>query len=203
MRTVFHPVRVLTGVIAAVAVVGAAIAVLPAGDRGVAVQPPSAPPAATAAAAGGAEGDPVFHEYFTSGVEYLRQGRPHEALVSFNAATYLRPHIADTFINIGYAHVALGKPTEAAMAFEHALTLNPAKANAYYGLAMALEALQRLEEALGAMRTFEHLLPTDETKFRRLATAAIWEWEHELRERRARTADGKGDPHGHPPASPR
>jgi len=210
-----HFLRVLAGVVLAVGVVGGGIAVLPAMDRGVTVAPPSAPPvlpghepaapqpvvppaapapAAAAPATGQAptptlalprQDDTLFREYFENGVEYLRQGRPHEALVSFNAATYLRPHVPEAFVNIGYSHLEMDQHEDAASAFAHALEINPSQTNAYYGLAIALEGLQRLEEALGAMRTFEHLLPQNETKFRRMATAAIWEWETALRSRGA------------------
>jgi Flp pilus assembly protein TadD len=194
MRKTPRTTRVLAGVLAAVVAVGGAIAVLSGGDHGVALQEPAAavaaavtapaaPPAASSTALP-SPGDDVFREYFGSGVEYLRQGRAHEALVSFNAATHLRPHVPEVFVNIGFSHVALGNHRNAVEAFERALEINPSQTNAYYGLAMAYESLERMEEALGAMRTFEHLLPKDEQKFRRLAGGAIWEWESALRTRR-------------------
>ena len=212
-RTAPRIAWVLVGVIAAVAAVGAGIAVLP-GDRGIALEETA--PAVPAPEQQAAQPMPHVHggqfrAYFTDGVEYLRQGRAHEALVSFNAASHLHPHVPELFANIGFAQVALGKHKDAAKAFEQALEINASQANAYYGLAVALEAMQRLEEALGAMRTYEHLLPKEETKFRRLATAAIWEWEFALKVQRGemppppetpdetptRSPDATTEPHGH------
>ncbi|WP_448191353.1 tetratricopeptide repeat protein [Azospirillum sp. sgz301742] len=201
MRKTPRTTRVLAGVLAAVAAVGTAIVMLSGGDHGVAVPDPVAAVAAPTPAPAPAPGADPFREYFESGVEYMRQGRAHEALVSFNAASHLRPHVPEVFVNIGFAHEALGNHQNAAEAFDRALEINPSQANAYYGLAMALEGMERMEEALGAMRTFEHLLPKDEQKFRRLASGAIWEWESALRAKReeARTPPPATPPEPAPP----
>lgn len=206
-RTIWRTTWVLAGVLVAVVAVGAGIVALGDHDHGVVIEEPAvvatapadtaAPPPAGPAAPGG----DVFREYFASGVEYLRQGRAHEALVSFNTASHLRPHVPEVFVNIGFSHVALGNHRSAAEAFEKALEVNPSQANAYYGLAVALEGMERMEEALGAMRTFEHLLPKDEQKFRRLAGGAIWEWEEALRSKREE-AQKQPEPAAAEPAPP-
>lgn len=186
MRTTPRTSWILAGVVVAVTAVGSFILGLTSEDRGVVVEAPPAPPSVSAPvpAAAPAPGDDAFRSYFTAGVEYLRQGRPHEALVSFNAASHLRPHVPEVFVNIGFAQATMGNHREAAEAFDKALQINPNQTNAYFGLAVALEGMGRLEEALGAMRTFEHLTPREDEKFRVLAASAIWEWSATLEARR-------------------
>ncbi|WP_431856903.1 tetratricopeptide repeat protein [Azospirillum sp.] len=191
---------ILAGVVVAVTAVGSFILGLTSEDRGVVVEAPPAPASAPAPASGPAPaaapapGDDAFRDHFTAGVEYLRQGRPHEALVSFNAASHLRPHVPEVFVNIGFAQATMGKHGDAAEAFDRALQIKPDQTNAYFGLAVALEGMGRLEEALGAMRTFEHLTPREDEKFRVLAASAIWEWSATLEARRAEARPPDAEP---------
>ncbi|MBX9634885.1 MAG: tetratricopeptide repeat protein [Magnetospirillum sp.] len=139
-------------------------------------------------------GDPTFARLFEEGVGFMREGRVHEAVVVFEAARKRQPKVPEVSVNLGFAHLAAKNFPAAEREFEQALIVSPQQANAYYGLALALEQQGDVELALGAMRTFLHLEKT-ETPFTRKGSAAIWEWEEELRVKR------EGTPTEIPPGS--
>ena len=126
-----------------------------------------------------AKGDPAFERLFKEGVELMRQGRAHEALVVLEAARKRQPGVPEVPANMGFVHLAAKNYEAAQRNFEQALTVSSRQVNAYWGLAMAAHGQGDLELALGAMRTFEHLEKPD-SPFSRKAAAAIWEWEEEL-----------------------
>lgn len=121
----------------------------------------------------------AFDGLFRDGLDYLRQGRVHEAAVVLEAARRLRPHQPEVHVNLGFARLARGQSAAARLSFETAIDLRPRQINAYFGLAEALEQENDLEGALGAMRAYVHLAP-GESPFARRAAAAIWEWEARL-----------------------
>lgn len=171
-----NPLTLTAAVVIGVAAIGAAITALP-GDAPAPAAPVAAEPAA----------DDGFGRLFREGVEFLKQGRTHEAIIVFEAANQLKPHMPEVPVNLGFAYLARDKHDVARRHFEHALELKPDQANAYYGLASALDGLGDLEGALGSLRTFVHLEKGD-TPFRAKAMAGIWELEEKLKAKRAAEA---------------
>lgn len=125
----------------------------------------------------------AFDNLFKQGVQYLSEGRTHQAIVVLEAARSLGPKVPEVAVNLGFAHLARGDHAVARNHFERALELKPDQINAYYGLGMALEAEGDIEMALGAMRTFLHFEP-EGTEYWRRAGAAVWEWDDRLRRQR-------------------
>lgn len=166
--------------------VAAVTAVLAVGGIMAVVSPGESAERQAASPVGPSGHDPEFARLFADGVAYMRQGQIHEAIIVFDAARKRQPEIPEVMVNLGFLHLARKDFKSAETAFGDALTLHPGQVNAYYGLALALEGRGDLEQALGAMRTFEHLEP-ETSPFHRKASAAVWEWEEQLRLRR----DGK------------
>ncbi len=167
--------RIALLVVLAVVGLGLVFALSPWGGRGLDVGPPAskdeAPPQT--------QDQTAFDQLFKDGVEHLRLGRAHEALVVLDAARRIRPHVPEIFVNLGFAHLDSGHYRESGEAFRKAIELHPMQDNAYYGLALSFEKLGDFEAALGAMRTFVHLTARDTIHFRR-AQAAIREFEIRL-----------------------
>ncbi len=149
---------------AGVVALGALLSQLP--GRG--VEAPLAPAQSAA--------EPGFDDYFATGVHLLQVGLPREAADAFASASWLRPHVAEARVNLGYAYLASADYALAEAAFRVALDIKPGQTNGYYGWAQSLEALGDRPAALGAMRTYVHLTGESDP-YRRLALAAIWEWE--------------------------
>lgn len=168
-------ILIAIAVVALVTGLGLLFALAPLGGRG------KEAPVAAAKETRGPESPEhaAFDRLFHDGVEHLRQGRAHEALVVLDAARRIRPHVPELFVNLGYAHFENGTFLESAEAFRKAVELRPLQDNAYYGLALALERLGDIEGAMGAMRTYVHLAPKDTIHFRR-AEAAIREYDIRL-----------------------
>ena len=147
----------LLGAVAAIALVGVLIIVLPgAGPR-------------TAS-------NPEIAERFSQGVVMLHAKQYEHALTAFHRVLELAPAMPEAHVNAGFALLGMGKPGAARDFFAAALELRARQLNAYYGLAVAYERLGDLAAARGAMRTYAHLAPKDDP-FRRKAEAALWEWE--------------------------
>jgi len=141
---------------------------------------PAAAPAASASAPAPAD---RFEALFHAGAELLRGGRLEPALEALEEARRRRPEIAEVHVNLGYALLGLGRLEEAKASFEKALDLRAGQANAYYGLAETLDRKGDVEGALGAMRTYVHLVPESD-RFRRPAMSAVWELEEKLEAQR-------------------
>lgn len=172
-RLRWSPAMLGGAVVIAVAAIGSAISVLPGEPAAPAVSAPA---------------DDGFGRLFNEGVEFMKQGRTHEAIIVFEAANQLKPQMPEVPVNLGFAYLARGNFQVALRHFEHALELKPDQANAYYGLAEALDGLGDPEGGLGAMRTFIHLEKID-SPFRNKAMAAVWELEEQVKQKRA-TARG-------------
>jgi len=130
-----------------------------------------------------AKKDATFERMFNEGLQLMRQGRAHEAIVVLEAARKRQPKVPEVSANLGFIHLGAKNYEAAQREFEQALIVSPQQVNAYWGLAMASEGLGDLDMALGAMRTFQHLEKED-SPFQRKADSAIWEWEEELRVKR-------------------
>jgi len=143
--------------IAAIALIGVLIALLPgAGPR--------------------AASNPRIAERFSQGVVMLHAKHYEHALTAFHRVLELDPAMPEAHVNAGFALLGMGEPAAARDFFASALELRARQLNAYYGLAVAYERLGDLPAARGAMRTYAHLAPKDDP-FRRKAEAALWEWE--------------------------
>lgn len=132
----------------------------------VAATAPEAEDPATAAA---------FEAAFSAGVEALRRGDAHAAMVAFKEASNLRPSSSHAHVNLGFALVEMQSFDEALGEFTLALQNNPNQFNAYYGIAEALEGKGELGQAADAMKTYLYFAPAADP-FRRRAEAALWEW---------------------------
>jgi len=112
---------------------------------------------------------------FRQGVLMLHMREYEHAMVSFHRVLAQAPELPEAHVNMGYALSGLSRWPEARDFFANAIELNPAQANAYFGLAIALDGMSDRPGAIGAMRSFVHLVSADDP-FRRKAEAALWEW---------------------------
>lgn len=151
----------------------------------------------TPAAAAAAQAMPRPHgeeieARFQQGVVMLHAKKFEYAIAAFHQVLKYAPDMPEAHVNMGYALVGLGHHAPARDFFESATAIRPGQANAYYGLAMALEGLGDVRGAIGAMRTYAHLVPRDDPH-RRKAESALWEWEESLkRPAQAEAGDGEG-----------
>jgi len=113
---------------------------------------------------------------FDQGALMLHAKQYEHAAAALHRVLELAPGMPEAHVNMGYAMLGLQRYAAARDFFESATSLRPRQANAYYGLAIALEALDDLPAALGAMRAYIHLTPSDDA-FVRKARSALWEWE--------------------------
>ena len=132
-----------------------------------------------------------LHERFQQAAVMLHAGQPQHALTALERVIDLAPNMPEARVNAGFALYELSNMTAAQAQFRQAIDLRPGQANAYYGLAMTLEALGDLEGALGAMRTYVHLVDEHDPHVRK-ARSAIWEWESQ-REQRLAAANNAAD----------
>lgn len=124
---------------------------------------------------------------FEQGVVMLHSKQYEHALTAFHRVLTMAPDMPEAHVNTGFALIGLERFKEARDFFESATELRKGQLNAYYGLALSLEGLNDLPGALGAMRTYVHLSKPDDP-YRRKAEAALWEWEAEVAQVRARHA---------------
>ena len=117
---------------------------------------------------------------FQQGVAMLHIKRYEFAVAAFHQVLKLAPDLPEAHVNMGYALVGLKQPKAAYDFFESATALRPQQANAYYGMALALEALGDIRGAIGAMRTYVHLVD-EKDPHRRKAESALWEWEEQVK----------------------
>jgi cytochrome c oxidase subunit I len=113
---------------------------------------------------------------FAAGTALLTQRRYEEAASAWHRVLELAPRLPEAQVNMGYTMLGLGRDGLARDFFVAAIELNKKQDNAYFGLALALDALGDRAGALGAMRSYVHLSPSDDA-YRRRAYGAIWEWE--------------------------
>lgn len=140
---------------------------------------PAADPRGHASAARAEEIDQRFQQ----AVMMLHAGQYDYAITALHRVIALAPRMPEAYVNMGYALLGLERYAAARDFFNAAIDLRPYQGNAYWGLATALEGLNDLEGALGAIRTYIHLAPSDPRSedYVRRARAAIWEWETALK----------------------
>jgi len=112
---------------------------------------------------------------FEQGVAMLNDKEYEQALKAFHRVLELSPTMPEAHVNAGFALIGLKSYAVARDFFEGAIALRKNQLNAYYGLAEALEGMNDLPGALGAMRTYLHLSPSDDP-YRGKAEMAVREW---------------------------
>lgn len=120
-----------------------------------------------------------IQQRFDQAVVLLHAKQYKYAITALDAVLRMQPDIPEVYVNMGYAYLGLNAYDTAASAFSKALDIKPGQANAYYGLAIVAESNKDYEVALGAMRSYIHLVKPD-NRFLTKARSAIWEWEEIL-----------------------
>lgn len=122
-------------------------------------------------------------ERFQQAVMMLHAGEYEYAITALHRVIALAPRMPEAYVNMGYALLGLKQYAAARDFFQTAVDLRPYQGNAYWGLAVAAEGMNDLPVALGAMRTYIHLAPSDPASedYVRRARAALWEWENTLK----------------------
>ena len=120
---------------------------------------------------------------FQEAVMMLHAKQYDYAITALHRVIELSPRMPEAYVNMGFALIGLKKYKAAGDFFNAAINIRPYQANAYWGLAVSLEGRNDLEGALGAMRTYIHLAPSDPNSqdYVRRARSAIWEWETRLK----------------------
>jgi tetratricopeptide (TPR) repeat protein len=85
---------------------------------------------------------------FRGAVEHQLQGRPEEALKSYDAVIRLNPKMAAVHCNRGMILQELGKVDEALRSYDEAIGIEPRNADAHFNRGTALARLNRPGEAL-------------------------------------------------------
>jgi tetratricopeptide (TPR) repeat protein len=139
-----------------------------------------------------------LHERFQQAAVMLHARQPQHALTALERVIMLAPNLPEARVNAGFALYELSNMAAAQAQFQKAIDLRPGQANAYYGLAMTLEALGDLDGALGAMRTYVHLVDEEDPHVRK-ARSAIWEWESQRKQRLAAASSAAASGEKQPP----
>jgi tetratricopeptide (TPR) repeat protein len=109
--------------------------------------------------------------------EFLRAGRPGEAIVPLRNAARLEPNNSIILHDLGLACLEVGRLPDAVAALQGAVASNPRYADAYFRLGIALEKLGNMGEALVAYDRATNVLPSlTEAWFR--AGALVYELGH-------------------------
>lgn len=120
---------------------------------------------------------------FQEAVMMLHAKQYDYAITALHRVIELAPRMPEAYVNMGYALLGLKKYKAAGDFFNAAIDIRPYQGNAYWGLAVSLEGMNDIPGALGAMRTYIHLAPSDPNSqdYVRKARAAVWEWENSLK----------------------
>jgi len=100
-----------------------------------------------------------FNMLMKQGYEHRRNGRPQEALTSFQVALQKRPGSPEAQTAIGWCYLGMSRTTLAIAAFKQAIKANASFADAYVGLGHAYRASGQSAQALAAYRTYIKLSP--------------------------------------------
>ena len=98
-------------------------------------------------------------DYYQEGLDLLRVGKYHDALVSFRLALKEAPNDTAVLQQIAIAHTRIGMTDEAAKTYRQVLVRDPRAAGAHYGLAFLLLRSGRRDEAEQHLRSFLELAP--------------------------------------------
>lgn len=133
----------------------------------------------------------ILKQRFEQGVAMLHMRQYDYALTAFHQVLAMAPTLPEAHVNMGFTLLGLEQWQAARDFFESAIELRREQLNAYYGLAMALEALGDMPGAIGAMQSYLHRAPADDS-YRKSAEAALWEWRDRDRTARQRPPAGDG-----------
>ncbi len=177
--------QVLTVTLAAIAVIGLAVARITSDnparrDLPGAVQPASPlPDKRTSPRHGATDRARIVELLFRRAVLSL-QARDHEqAARTLMRLIALAPQMPEAHVNLGFARLGQGDIAAAQQAFHTAIALRPGQANAYWGLAVALERGCDRHRAIIAMERYIRLADP-KARFLRRARSALWEWQAAL-----------------------
>ena len=92
--------------------------------------------------------------------EFLRAGRPADAIAPLRGAAMLQPSNAIIHHDLGLACLEIGCVPDAIAAFERAVASNPRYGDAYFRLGIAQEKLGNIDEAIAAYERATKLLPS-------------------------------------------
>jgi Flp pilus assembly protein TadD len=92
--------------------------------------------------------------------EFLRSGRPAEAIAPLRNAVMLDPSNATIQHDLGLACLEVGRVPDAIAALQRAVASNPRYADAYFRLGIALEKLDNIGGAIAAYDSATKLLPS-------------------------------------------
>ncbi|MGK7346485.1 MAG: tetratricopeptide repeat protein [Candidatus Nitrospinota bacterium M3_3B_026] len=120
---------------------------------------------------------------FRQAVAMLHAKKYEYAASALHRVLELRPRMPEAHVNMGFAMLGMDDYKAARDFFEGAIDIHPSQENAYYGLSLALRELGDLEGAVGAMRTYVHLVKPD-SPYLEKARASLEEMENELTEKR-------------------
>lgn len=118
---------------------------------------------------------------FSRGTALLAARQYEAAASAWHGVLALAPRMPQAHVNMGFALLGLNRFAVARDFFDAAINLKPSQLNAYFGLALALEGLGDLPGALGAMRTYIHLSPSEDAHLIRARTDVL-RWEAHLRQ---------------------
>jgi tetratricopeptide (TPR) repeat protein len=92
--------------------------------------------------------------------QFLRAGRPADAIVPLRDAAMLQPSNAAILHDLGLACLEVGRVPDAISALQRAVASNPRYADAYFRLGIAMEKLGDIRGALAAYDRATQLLPS-------------------------------------------
>jgi tetratricopeptide (TPR) repeat protein len=92
--------------------------------------------------------------------EFLRAGRPADAIAPLRDATLREPFNANIQHDLGLACLEVGDVAESIAAFQRAVAINPRYTDAYFRLGIALEKQGNLRAAIVAYHRATQLLPS-------------------------------------------
>ena len=121
----------------------------------------------------------AIDRHFAEAITYMQKKQYEQAVAEWHQIMLLNPDIPEVQVNMGFALFELGRYQPAREFFISAMERQAFQANAYYGLALVSEKLGDIEGAMGAMRSYIHLVDDDDV-FIRKARSALWEWENQL-----------------------
>ena len=109
---------------------------------------------------GNGRGGGVEPDYYEEGVDLVREGLYHEALISFRLSLKHQPRHAATLEQMAVVYTHIGLTDDAVRAYAAALKERPRSPAAHYGLAFLLlrkgaegDARRHLEEFLAVARS--------------------------------------------------
>lgn len=95
---------------------------------------------------------------FDQAITLMHAKQYEYAITALDRVLKLSPRMVEAHVNMGYALLGMEEFELAANSFDQAISINVNQANAYYGLALAWAGKDDFSGALGAMRSYIHLV---------------------------------------------